>query len=247
MANIITVDNLEPLDETVENFPALKYAFTYDGCDFDAGTITCPVSGLVLTQPILQERVAATYSITGIPTVTGSLVAPGNTKNVIMCYIAEQIGNETKGFALGDPANSPGFGVAPNGLSVGFLDYVTVTASKYSTLKGYSIPNDEKNVVNALAINWADDQTKEAFISSSLPTVQSGNGTSSGTGGITAGISSLAGVTLPNNKPNSSTEITNLYGCYVLYFDNKAPLDLENAVVWMQKHKRLYPGWAFLK
>ena len=247
MASIVTNDNLSPLDETKTNFPALVFRAKYEDCDFVNKTITDPISGLIISFGNLQANGTDEFFVSNTGTVDSGTVPSPGTKNVVMLMDVAQLADDGRAFALGDPVNSPGFGIVPDSVNAGFFDYVTVSLTNYHTMPQNVLPNDTKNVLNMLTIDWTNDTTEELLFSDNSSSLIRANGTSTGTGGISAGISNIAQqVYLPSSTAGGAS--TYIRALYVMYTSSAVPSDMANAMRWMKNNPgRLYPGFADLK
>lgn len=235
---------LESVNNAVNsvNFPALKYAFEYDGCDFDTNTITCPISGLVLTFSDLDTNGTNGFSVGATaPTLSKNMVAP-ETKGLVLVAIANSILNSGQSWEMGSPLTTQGAGCSS---AQGFM-LSTIDASNYHQYTNNSFPANSiaDDFCHVLAADFPNDYSIRAtYVVDAIGSeVVEAVGTSVGTGGITLGLSQIfldanQRIVMPTGVGNS------IVGFYIFHFENGTPLDVSSSAAWMGINKTLYPGW----
>lgn len=222
------------LEPSATDFPALIAAFDYSGVDFDNDTITCPISGVVLSGPTFTDNGNRTFTAsTGATTVTGTLTTPSASKILVGIQVNSTLQNGN-GSRYGD-------GYSDDGLYIqNAISYVNVDASNYHTL-GALTPTASYAISSCAAgliVNWAGNATTKLFCDATYnETVVSGVAT----GTIAAGITTITqAVTLPTG--------TNKVGGIYLFEFTSAPSNTEvyQAMGWMAANSGyVYPGWRY--
>lgn len=224
-------------DPTAANFPALKYAFTYDGCDFVNKTITCPISGMVLTASSLTDNGDGTFTPNTV-TLSKNLVAPHDGISPIdmsLVMVAPTASNNTgTRFGMGDQVAGAGMVLAPE------ASWVTLTNSA----NYHDIPASNLSAAGALdycgilAISWSGDTSRKTQYDAGLSSIAQVQGVTAGAG-ISAGITQ-AELEADNKLILGSPSYT---GLYIFHWTDGIPDDDKQAAAWMGVNHRLYPGW----
>jgi len=227
------------LEDTVANFPSLKRKYARSGMSEDRLTITCPISGSVLTSSDPFELLGdfgfekATDATTSIVGLTGAF----STEAFLLVLNRDTIGGNTGGVTFGSAAFpqlivSDAHSIKYTYFSAGIYSSLPALAAGDTSAKGCAV-SPEFDFHHEISV-WADGTTASSAINA--PT----------TGTFDQDWSVIPeGLKLPTNGDAI------LYSIYVLSFANGLPSDLVIAqgLEWMadNRDKGLPPHWKGLE
>lgn len=224
------------LATTAANFPALKHAFPYSGCNFVARTITDPINGAVAAFDTLTNN-GSTFSAIYTAYGTTGLIAPGTADALVIGVMSNctTLGN----FIIGnitDATYTIGTGVTSTTVRTNAgLDFVTNAAA--------SVPNPSTSICCATSVVWSSSACTKYVVESTDSVVVTNTGTPTNSiseGILTANWEGVQEVAFSGN-PSSKW-----YGGYVFYFTNGLPSaqTITAGVAWMAKNPGyIYPGF----
>lgn len=225
------------------DFPALKHAFEYSGCDFTNNTITCSITGLVANASAVNFTDAGGGAFAGAGTIapgdlSEALSLSGTTDVVaIVVYKVCSANNIVTGFGAD---GYYGFSLGPGSAYVanGVGNYCTMTAHNLG-----ATPSAGK-VAIGLNCDWSA-QTFDKYVWEEADTtipVDAGQGVVSGD--LTTGITTWD---ISGNLLLPTTTASEVYGFYYFEFTSGIRPDIASAVAWMGENPGyIYPSWRYL-